>query len=76
MADQRSGEGSSTANVSGECSDSTVELNIKTLDSRVYSFQVDKNVSTSVVCYRSFLCSRYFYVLRIYLIVNIMLLIL
>lgn len=45
MADQHSNEGSSAGNVSGESSDSTVKLNIKTLDSQIYTFQVDKNVS-------------------------------
>ena len=44
MAGQGSNEGSSSGNISAECSDSTVQLNIKTLDSSVYSFQVDKNV--------------------------------
>ncbi|XP_059459775.1 ubiquitin-like domain-containing protein CIP73 isoform X2 [Corylus avellana] len=47
MADQYSSEGSSTGNVSGESSDSIVQLNIKTLDSQIYSFQVDKNVPVS-----------------------------
>lgn len=47
MADQHSNEGSSAGNVSGESSDSTVKLNIKTLDSQIYTFQVDKNVSTN-----------------------------
>ncbi|GAV56706.1 ubiquitin domain-containing protein [Cephalotus follicularis] len=44
MADQHLHEGSSASNVSGESSDSTVELNIKTLESQIYSFQVDKNM--------------------------------
>ncbi|XP_073141235.1 uncharacterized protein [Henckelia pumila] len=44
MADQQLHEGSSTSNVSGGNSESIVELNIKTLDSRIYSFQVDKNI--------------------------------
>lgn len=47
MADQHSDEGSSAGNVSGESSDSTVKLNIKTLDSQIYTFEVDKNVSTN-----------------------------
>lgn len=55
MADQYSNEGSRTVNVSGESSDLTVQLNIKTLDSQIYSFQVDKNVSASLpysgLCY-------------------------
>ncbi|XP_041020370.1 ubiquitin-like domain-containing protein CIP73 [Juglans microcarpa x Juglans regia] len=48
MADQYSNEGSRTGNVSGESSDLTVQLNIKTLDSQVYSFQVDKNMRVSL----------------------------
>ncbi|KAG6704681.1 hypothetical protein I3842_07G144800 [Carya illinoinensis] len=47
MANQFSNEGSSTAKVSGESSDLTVQLNIKTLDSRIYSFQVEKNMPVS-----------------------------
>ncbi|KAK7828359.1 large proline-rich protein bag6 [Quercus suber] len=47
MADQHSNEGSSAGNVSGESSDSTVELNIKTLDSQIYTFQVNKNMRVS-----------------------------
>ncbi|KAF3957075.1 hypothetical protein CMV_017871 [Castanea mollissima] len=47
MADQHSNEGSSAGNVSGESSDSTVKLNIKTLDSQIYTFQVDKNMRVS-----------------------------
>ncbi|KAG6699572.1 hypothetical protein I3842_08G072800 [Carya illinoinensis] len=48
MADQYSNEGSRTVNVSGESSDLTVQLNIKTLDSQIYSFQVDKNMRVSL----------------------------
>ncbi|XP_075479216.1 uncharacterized protein LOC142520120 isoform X3 [Primulina tabacum] len=44
MADQQLHEGSSTSNVSGGNSESIVELNIKTLDSQIYSFEVDKNI--------------------------------
>lgn len=40
MAD-RSNEGSST---SGETASSIIELNIKTLDSHIYNFQVNKDV--------------------------------
>ncbi|XP_022769315.1 large proline-rich protein BAG6-like [Durio zibethinus] len=43
MADQHSNEGSS----SGESSDSLVELRIKTLDSQIASFLVDKNTPVS-----------------------------
>lgn len=48
MANQYSNEGSGPSNVSEETSDSTVEINIKTLESQIYSFQVDKNVSFSL----------------------------
>lgn len=44
MADHYSNEGSSTSNTSVEGSDATVELNVKTLDSQIYSFHVDINV--------------------------------
>lgn len=47
MAEPHPSEGSSTSNdASAERSESTVEveLNIKTLDSQMYSFRVDKNV--------------------------------
>ncbi|OMO85453.1 Ubiquitin [Corchorus olitorius] len=47
MADQHSNEGSSTGNVSGESSNSLVELRIKTLDSQIFSFHVDKNTPVS-----------------------------
>ncbi|XP_062098620.1 ubiquitin-like domain-containing protein CIP73 isoform X2 [Humulus lupulus] len=45
MADQYSGEGSSTINTTMDSSDSIVEISIKTLDSQIYSFRVDKNMS-------------------------------
>ncbi|KAJ6406007.1 hypothetical protein OIU84_013883 [Salix udensis] len=48
MANECSHEGSGTSHVSGEGSDATIELNIKTLDSQIYSFQVDKNMPVSV----------------------------
>ncbi|KAK8692042.1 hypothetical protein V6N13_075526 [Hibiscus sabdariffa] len=48
MADQHSNEGSSMGSTSGESSDSVVELRIKTLDSRIFSFPVDKNTPVSV----------------------------
>ncbi|KAL5780804.1 hypothetical protein ACOSQ2_011541 [Xanthoceras sorbifolium] len=48
MADQHPNEGSSTSNVRGESSDSTVDINIKTLDSQIYSFQVEKNMPVSL----------------------------
>ncbi|CAL0328701.1 unnamed protein product [Lupinus luteus] len=47
MADQGSNESSSSGNISAEFSDSTLQLNIKTLDSRICSFQVDRNMSVS-----------------------------
>ncbi|OIW07931.1 hypothetical protein TanjilG_20032 [Lupinus angustifolius] len=47
MADKGSNEVSSSGNISAESSDSTLQLNIKTLDSRIYSFQADKNMSVS-----------------------------
>ncbi|KAK6256961.1 hypothetical protein QUC31_000420 [Theobroma cacao] len=50
MADQHSNEGLSTGNVSGESSDSFVELKIKTLDSQIFSFHVDK--STPVLLFK------------------------
>ncbi|GAB4825702.1 hypothetical protein Ancab_008575 [Ancistrocladus abbreviatus] len=43
MADQHSTEGASTSESSGGSSESVVELNIKTLDSQIYSFHADKN---------------------------------
>ncbi|KAI9395509.1 hypothetical protein POPTR_005G247900v4 [Populus trichocarpa] len=48
MANEYSNEGSSTSHVSGEGSDATVEINIKTLNSQKYSFQVNKNMPVSV----------------------------
>ncbi|XP_028064746.1 large proline-rich protein bag6-B-like isoform X5 [Camellia sinensis] len=48
MADQHSVEASSMSDVGGESSESMVELNIKTLDSQIYSFQVDKNMPVSL----------------------------
>ncbi|XP_052200809.1 ubiquitin-like domain-containing protein CIP73 isoform X2 [Diospyros lotus] len=44
MADHHSIEGSSPSDVYGENSESMVELNLKTLDSQIYSFKVDKNI--------------------------------
>ncbi|KAM5565255.1 ubiquitin-like domain-containing protein CIP73 [Rosa sericea] len=48
MANQYSNEGSGPSNVSEETSDSTVEINIKTLESQIYSFQVEKNMLVSL----------------------------
>ncbi|KAI3460445.1 hypothetical protein Pfo_017108 [Paulownia fortunei] len=47
MANLLPGEGSSASDVSGESSESTLQLNIKTLDSRIFSFHVDKNIVVS-----------------------------
>ncbi|KAI3464740.1 hypothetical protein Pfo_021403 [Paulownia fortunei] len=47
MAESQPHEGSSTTDVSGGSSESTLQLNIKTLDSRIYSFHVDKNIFVS-----------------------------
>ncbi|KAI5392681.1 ubiquitin-like domain-containing protein CIP73 isoform X1 [Lathyrus oleraceus] len=48
MEGQSSNEGSTSTNVSPHSSDSTVELNIKTLDSRNYTFQLQKNMPVSL----------------------------
>ncbi|XP_021902428.1 large proline-rich protein bag6-like isoform X2 [Carica papaya] len=48
MGDTCHDEGSSSCNRSGESSNSVVELNIKTLDSQIYSFQVEKNIPVSL----------------------------
>ncbi|XVE94459.1 hypothetical protein REPUB_Repub02eG0010500 [Reevesia pubescens] len=47
MADHPSNEGSSAGNVSGESSDSLVELRIKTLDSQICSLLVEKKTPVS-----------------------------
>ncbi|KAM7258345.1 hypothetical protein ACFE04_014086 [Oxalis oulophora] len=47
MADQHPTESSSPSNVSVESSESMVELNIKTLESQIHKFQVDKNIPVS-----------------------------
>ncbi|KAK6939043.1 Ubiquitin-like domain [Dillenia turbinata] len=47
MADQHATDGSSTSGASGESSESPVEVKIKTLDSQIYSFQVDKKMPVS-----------------------------
>ena len=49
MANQHSNEGTGPSNISEETSDSIVEINIKTLESQIYSFQVDKNVSYGLI---------------------------
>lgn len=47
MAEQQSTEGASTSDASVSVEDSTLELNIKTLDSQMYTFRVDKNMPVS-----------------------------
>ncbi|XP_022880315.1 large proline-rich protein BAG6-like [Olea europaea var. sylvestris] len=47
MADQQPLEGSSSSDVSGGSSQSVVELNIKTLDSQIFSFQADKSMAVA-----------------------------
>jgi len=45
MADEASTAGTSSCQVTGgESLESTIEINIKTLDSKIYTFQVDKDV--------------------------------
>lgn len=56
MANQHLNETPSASNVSGESSDSMVEINIKTLESQIYSFQVDKNVSKAFLVLVSVSC--------------------
>lgn len=49
MADHQPIEGSSTSNVFGGSPESTVGLNIKTLDSQIYSFHADKDMPVSAL---------------------------
>ncbi|KAJ9549890.1 hypothetical protein OSB04_022433 [Centaurea solstitialis] len=44
MADQHSDEHVGTSNIAAEGSESAVEIHIKTLDSQLYNFRVDKNM--------------------------------
>ncbi|XP_026394043.1 ubiquitin-like domain-containing protein CIP73 isoform X2 [Papaver somniferum] len=44
MADESSAQEASTSAVTGESSDSIVEVNVKTLDSQIYTFRVEKNM--------------------------------
>ncbi|EOA12877.1 hypothetical protein CARUB_v10025849mg, partial [Capsella rubella] len=48
MEDQPINQCSSSSNASEKSPESTLELNIKTLDSQTYTFQVDKNETVSV----------------------------
>ncbi|XP_043709477.1 ubiquitin-like domain-containing protein CIP73 isoform X1 [Telopea speciosissima] len=45
MADENSSEIASTSEGTSGSSESTVELNVKTLDSKIYAFLVDRNIS-------------------------------
>ncbi|XP_042035862.1 ubiquitin-like domain-containing protein CIP73 [Salvia splendens] len=47
MAESKPCDGSSTSVVCGGSSESALQLNVKTLDSRIYSFHVDKNMPVS-----------------------------
>ncbi|KAH6780235.1 hypothetical protein C2S52_011472 [Perilla frutescens var. hirtella] len=47
MANPQAGEGPSSGDVSAESSESTLQLNIKTLDSRIFNFHIDKNIVVS-----------------------------
>ncbi|KAL9225731.1 hypothetical protein vseg_001621 [Gypsophila vaccaria] len=44
MGEQHSGEGAGPSDASVSNLDSTLELNVKTLDSRIYTFQAEKNM--------------------------------
>ncbi|KAI3852249.1 hypothetical protein MKX03_028401 [Papaver bracteatum] len=44
MADESSAQEASTSAVTGESLDSIVEVNVKTLDSQIYAFRVEKNM--------------------------------
>ncbi|KAL2895604.1 Ubiquitin-like domain-containing protein CIP73 [Bienertia sinuspersici] len=48
MAEQQSAEGASTSDGSVSGADSTVEINIKTLDSQMYNFHVEQNMPVSL----------------------------
>lgn len=49
MAESKPSDGSSTSDVCGG-SESTLQINIKTLDSQIYRFRVDKNVISYLSC--------------------------
>lgn len=44
MATGSSSEGTSSSRDTSECSESTVQVNVKTLDSQIYAFRVTKHV--------------------------------
>lgn len=48
VAEMEPSDGSSTSTGGGN-SESTLQLNIKTLDSQIFSFQVDKNVISHLI---------------------------
>ena len=64
MADH-SHEGSSTSSNSGEPGTSIIELNIKTLDSHIYSFHVNKDVRSELFSRKKI--TLFFFCLKCYL---------
>lgn len=65
MADESFSEVTSSDQANAESSESTVEVNVKTLDSQIYTFRVNKNVMLFLItknvmlfdnlCHNSFL---------------------
>ncbi|XP_008788002.2 ubiquitin-like domain-containing protein CIP73 isoform X1 [Phoenix dactylifera] len=49
MADETLNEGTSSSQPTGESSESTIEINIKTLDSQIYTFRVNKDMSVPML---------------------------
>ncbi|XP_010907120.1 uncharacterized protein [Elaeis guineensis] len=49
MADETLNEGTSSSQSTGESSEPTIEINIKTLDSQIYTFRVNKDMSVPVL---------------------------
>lgn len=49
MADETLNEGTSSSQSTGESSESTIEINIKTLDSQIYTFRVNKDMSVPIL---------------------------
>lgn len=60
MANLQAGEGSSLRDVSSESSGSTLQLNIKTLDSQIYSFHINKNVNPYLLLLQSISSTVYY----------------